>query len=177
MKKQTKIISSILIVLILFVGILLYFNKDLILQGKQAQEDKSIKVTYDIKEDHGKTKTLTKDDILNLPYDTFDAEIRSNGKKAKIASFQGVLLSNLLDHLKLDKNEIKNIIVKAADGYTVTIGIDEVLEKDNVYITYKQDGEMMKSMDEGGVGPYQLVIRNDQFSQRWCKYVSEVEIR
>lgn len=63
--------------------------------------------------------------------------------------------------------EDQEITVRAVDGYTVPLNSEEILDEDNVYLAYKIDGETM---------PYQIIIRKDQFSQRWCKDVVEIEI-
>lgn len=66
---------------------------------------------------------------------------------------------------------------------TMTVGIsaylnsDYVLDDDNIYLAYMMDGEPLKSREDGGSGPYQIIIRKDQFSQRWAKYVLEIELQ
>ena len=69
------------------------------------------------------------------------------------------------------------VIVRAIDGYTVALSIEEVLDEENVYLAYAIDGKPLRSKSQGGSGPYQLIVRKDQFSQRWCKFVVEIEIR
>lgn len=34
-----------------------------------------------------------------------------------------------------------------------------------------------KAIEKRGSGPYQIIIRKDQFSQRWAKYVLEIELQ
>jgi hypothetical protein len=46
-----------------------------------------------------------------------------------------------------------------------------------VYIVYAIDNKPLGKKEDGGAGPFELVIKNDPFSQRWCKFVSEVEIQ
>ncbi len=86
-------------------------------------------------------------------------------------------LINILKKLEIDTENKKQLIVRGIDGYTVAFSIDEVVDEDNIYLAYKMEGKLLKSKEEGGSGPYQLIVRKDQFSQRWCKFVVEMEVR
>ena len=44
-------------------------------------------------------------------------------------------------------------------------------------ICIAMDGKALGSKSSGGFGPYLMVIRNELFSQRWCKYIEEVALR
>lgn len=65
----------------------------------------------------------------------------------------------------------------AADGYTVALTGDEVRMEDNVYIVYEQAGKDLGIREDGGTGPYRLIIRKDEFAQRWNKYLMEIELQ
>ncbi len=69
------------------------------------------------------------------------------------------------------------MIVRATDGYTIALSPKEVKDEDNVYLAYKLNGKLLKRKEEGGSGPYQVIIRKDEFSQRWCKFVVEIELK
>jgi hypothetical protein len=69
---------------------------------------------------------------------------------------------------------LSRAVIKGVDGYAVALTSNEVLQDDNVYLVFEKDGKQMKGKKRGGSGPYQVIIRQDQFSQRWCKFVTEI---
>ncbi|MDR2899242.1 MAG: molybdopterin-dependent oxidoreductase [Clostridiales bacterium] len=134
--------------------------------------DKTIKITafgdYAV--------VLEEADIRSLECETFTAVIRSSGQKPEEVTYTGIPLLSLFNGLDIDMTKASKIIVKGSDGYASAITIEEAENIRNVYIAYQLNGEDLKPKSRGGNGPYQLVILNDPFSQRWCKYVNEVEI-
>jgi len=119
---------------------------------------------------------IDRDYFLSLDSRTFPAVIRSSGQRPQRVEYTGILLANLIKQLDLDITDSKQIVVKAIDGYVTLLTLEE-LREGRVYIAYQMNGEDLKPRNEGGFGPFQLVILNDPFSQRWCKYVYLVEIR
>lgn len=107
---------------------------------------------------------------------TFPATIRSSGRMPQRVQYTGILLANLFKQLDIDISNSRQIVVKAIDGYVSTLTVEE-LQRGRVYIAFQMDGEDLKPRNEGGNGPYQLVILNDPYSQRWCKYVYQVELK
>ena len=116
------------------------------------------------------------DFLLTLESHDFKATIRSSGQKAREVEYTGVLLADVFQSLNIDTQGKTQIIFKGADAYMVPVSLNE-LEGDNLYIAFKMDGEYLKPRSEKGFGPFQLVILNDPFSLRWCKYLCEVEIK
>ena len=35
----------------------------------------------------------------------------------------------------------------------------------------------LKNKSQGGSGPYQVIARKDPYSQRWCKFVMEIDLQ
>ena len=91
--------------------------------------------------------------------------------------YTGVELIKVLDSLKIGLDGIETVTVRALDGYTVIFDVSEVEDEENMYIIYKSDGQYLKNKSEGGSGPYQMIVRNDPYSQRWCKFVMEIDLR
>lgn len=116
-------------------------------------------------------------DIKNLEQYTFDAVLRSSAGGEKKNSYKGVMLKDLLEAQGIRFSGISQVVTRAADGYTVVLGSQEVLEEDNVYIVYEMNGKSLKTKQDGGSGPYQLIIRKDAFGQRWNKFLMELDIR
>ena len=117
-----------------------------------------------------------RDLITGLQGETFNAVIRSSGQKPRETEYTGVPLSGLLLEMNINMENNKQVIITGSDGYVVVVTAEEINEPKNTYIAYAIDGEEIKPRKKGGVGPYQLIIRKDGFSQRWCKYVTQIEI-
>lgn len=115
----------------------------------------------------GQTVLLKATDIKQIGQEEFAADLKSSGKSAEEHIYTGVPVKALFAEVAIDLKEDQEITVRAVDGYTVPLNSEEILDEDNVYLAYKIDGETM---------PYQIIIRKDQFSQRWCKDVVEIEI-
>jgi len=116
------------------------------------------------------------DFLLTLESHDFKATIRSSGQKPREVEYTGVLLADVLQALNIDTKGKTQILFKGADAYMTGVSLSE-LDGDNLYIAYAMDGEYLKPRSEKGFGPFQLVILKDPFSQRWCKYLCEVEIK
>ena len=108
---------------------------------------------------------------------TFSKELDTSDSGPVEHTYTGVPLKNVIKGVGINLEDKNQVVVKAVDGYTVALTAKEVREDDNVFLVYKSDGNLLKSKKEGGTGPYRLVIRNDQFGQRWCKFVTEVNVK
>jgi hypothetical protein len=117
------------------------------------------------------------DTIKELEETEFAAVSKSSGKPPVDVTYIGVQLKDLLEKMEISTAGKTQVITKAVDGYTVALSIEEVLDDENVYIVYKRDGKDLGTREEGGSGPYQIVIRKDEFSQRWTKYLMEIELQ
>jgi len=106
-----------------------------------------------------------------LAHDEF--EIETDGGDI----FKGVKLKDLLSSLDIPFEEMESILTKSIDAYTVALSPEEVLSEDNVYLVYIQDGEALYPKEDGGSGPYRILIKEDPFRQRWNKNIEEIEIR
>lgn len=114
--------------------------------------------------------------VKSMEGKTFKTVIRSSGKKPEEAEYTGVLLKDLLDDRNVNPDGKKQILIKGIDGYMTALSVSE-LEDEKIYIAYELNGEALKSKEKNGNGPFQLVIPSDPFSQRWCKFVCEVEVK
>ena len=140
--------------------------------GDGVERSKTITFVVDGRE----AATIDRDFFGAMDSRTFPAVIRSNGKKPQQTRYTGVALDSLFQRLDLDLTGKSQVVVKAIDGYVTVLTMDE-LQQGRVYLAYQMDGEDLKPINEGGAGPFQLVIPSDPFSQRWCKYVYQVEVK
>jgi hypothetical protein len=120
---------------------------------------------------------VTMQDILDLAPVDFDAIMDTSTTDPAPVSFTGIELSRLCEKFGIEISNDTNIHVKALDGYASAVTGEEALAEGNVYICIYMNGEVLKPKSEGGFGPYLMVIRSAQYSQRWCKYVEEIVIR
>ncbi|MFA5675954.1 MAG: molybdopterin-dependent oxidoreductase [Christensenellales bacterium] len=122
-------------------------------------------------------RLVTMQDIINLRPAEFDAVLNTSNTGPTDVKFTGVELSKICENKGFDISCAQVLEVRALDGYSSALTVDEALEEDNVYICIYMNGEALKPKGEGGFGPYMMVIRSSAYSQRWCKYVQEVVIR
>ncbi len=119
---------------------------------------------------------LSFEEITSLDYEEFSAveDTSSSGPAAR--KYKGVLLKEVLNEASISDEVILSstkIMVKGLDGYVVAIPPEEIMGNTS-YLVFEKDGKELGTMKSGGSGPIQLVVKSDPFSQRWCKYVSEV---
>ncbi len=169
--KKTVTISLVLLVMI--VGITAYLNRADIADKQELQEKALIVLTKNGKE----VKRFDLYEIQKMGEVTFNKELDTSETGPVDQTFTGVLLKTVLENAGLELTGNEQVNVKAIDGYTVALTAREVLTKDNVYLVYKNNGEYLEGKSEGGTGPYRIVIKADQFGQRWCKFVTEVEVK
>lgn len=163
----------ILLGLIIVVAIFAYLNREYMADKSDFQEKALITFTVNGEE----VETVDMVFVKKQGEKTFNKELDTSEGGPVEHSYTGVLLRDIIDVLDIDVKDKGEVIVRAIDGYTVALTIEEVLKDDNVYLVYKTDGEYLDPKAEGGEGPYRLVIREDQFGQRWCKFVTEIEFK
>lgn len=169
---NSRTIGIIMVVLIIIIGVFALINKKSLAGGKEALERAQIIFKYDDLE-----FMLDFDYLSSLEEKEFTAVLDTSSTDPTRHNYTGLALYKLLEDLNIDTNNIRQVVVRGVDGYTVALTPSEVMDKDNIYIAYKQDGKPLKTKGKGGVGPYQVVIRKDQFSQRWCKFLVEIEVK
>ena len=167
MHKRAWLTASILILLAAGVALFALLNS----QGLHSSPDDAVAVTA-----NDQTAIFNIDDLKALPKTTFSADLNTNGQDPVEKTFGGVPLIDVLNRMGVDINGASQIVFKAADGYTVVTSPEEVKEPGNVYVVYERDGMPSGTMAQGGTGPIEIVIKNDAFSQRWCKYLREIII-
>ncbi|MFW6029644.1 MAG: molybdopterin-dependent oxidoreductase [Halanaerobiales bacterium] len=172
MKSSSKKIALIVLVLVIALAVLIILNQENINQAVTKYENMKIEIIYE----DSIVKSFDFDDIQELDIHTFDAFLNESGKEPQKNEYTGVLVKDLLINSNIDITNIEAILVTAVDGYTVAVEKEKVIEEDNVYLAFKQNDKFLKSKEDGGEGPYQMVIAKDQFSQYWCKYVIKIEV-
>ncbi|NLM51584.1 MAG: molybdopterin-dependent oxidoreductase [Firmicutes bacterium] len=167
-----KKVIVILVILAVIVGVFAYLNKEGVRDKALSQQNAILIIVAD-----GKEYEVTFAEILALEAVEFPAVLRSSGKPPVDTTYTGVELKDILAQKGITTEGKTQVITKAVDGYTVALSLEEVLADDNVYVVYKRDGKDLGAREEGGSGPYQIVIRQDEFGQRWTKFLMEIELQ
>jgi hypothetical protein len=166
-----KPIVITIIVLVFVVGIFAYLNKQSIGDKIQDQKNSILSIKHD-----GKEEKIDMTFIKSLGEENFEANLKKSGKAPVKHEYTGVDLKKIIEAKKISLSGKSTLTATAVDGYSSAINIDEIEKGSNVYIVYKIDGDLLKSNEEGGDGPFMMLIRGDQFSQRWCKLLVGVEL-
>lgn len=122
--------------------------------------------------------TLTAEELSAMKTTSFKTVIRSSSEGTSEAQFTGVpVLDIVYSVYPAAKEGYKAIIVKAEDGYQTVLSKEEAEQEDNAYICFLMNGAPIKPKAKKGQGPLRLIIRKDEFGQRWVKYVNRIEVR
>jgi len=122
-------------------------------------------------------KTYTAEDLRAMPYIEVQKEIVSSSFANDEGLFRGVPLRTLLENAGADLSSASQVVVRADDGFVSAFPADEVTESDNVFLCYSKNGEPLGSREEGGSGPFRIIVTEDPFGNRCAKYVCEIEVR
>lgn len=171
MSKTNKKLLAIIISLVAIIAFLLYLNKDSVEKSVQIYNNSEIEIY-----DGDLIKSYNFEEIKSLETHTFQTNLNESGKEPVMQEYTGVLVKDLLENINIDIEKIVAITVSAVDGYTVITDKEKIMDEDNVYLVYMQNGKYLESRGAGGVGPYQVVVSKDQFSQHWCKYVTRIDV-
>lgn len=172
MKNQTKIIVGVLIVMAVTLGVTTYLSRDEFALRTELNND----AIFTIMDEGVPVATYNMSDIQAMGEVSFKANLKTSGQPPIEYTYQGVLLKTVLENAGLSFDGKDSAIVSAVDGYVVSVSMEKLLDDENVYLTYKREGELIGTYEEGGRGPYMVVISKDQFSQFWCKYAHSVEL-
>lgn len=173
MNKSNKTIILILIILVSISSTGLYLNKDHMIRNRELNE----KAIFEIYDSGEFLTSFTMEEIREIGEEKFEATLDTSNTNPKTYEYTGVRLKKILDAAALEILDREMVAVTGADGYTVAVSMTKVIEKDNVYLAYKREDIPLGTREDGGTGTYQLIIKNDQFSQNWCKYVVKADVR
>lgn len=111
-----------------------------------------------------------------LRKESFSATVDTSKADPEERAFGGVPLAAVLSELGFGLDGARQVVFKAADGYTSVVTAEEAADAENVYLVYERDGKPSGTKQQGGSGPIEIVIAKDQFAQRWCKFLMEIVI-
>ena len=172
-KRNIIIIVAVVAALAIVVGVLAFLNAGNAAE-KRILEEEAIIIVKSGGSELGRIDMGLINDIG--PVD-FTANLDTSDSEPEEHLYSGVLLNDTLSALGIDTGNYSTVIAKAIDGYNVAFDVSEVREEDNIYLAIMRDGEPLGTKSGGGSGPYQVIVRKDTFSQRWCKFVIELELK
>lgn len=170
MKKK---IALAIIILAVIVGVTAHLNLKTVEVKKELEEN----AEFIIKDNGKEIAKFNMKEIRSLGEIDFSANLKTNGKEPIPYTYTGVSLKKLFEKHEINLKDKSAIIVTSIDGYTVAVDINKVLEDDNVYLAYMREGEALGNREDGGKGPYQMIISKDKFSQHWCKFAVEADAK
>ncbi|GAA0177084.1 hypothetical protein SH2C18_03720 [Clostridium sediminicola] len=173
MSKNKTILASIVGALVVIIAVFAFLNKDAVEEKKTLNND-SIFIVMNNGEE---IKKYNMEEVRGLGETKFKANLKKNGKDPIEYEYTGVLLKNLFQDAGVSLDGKEAVVMTAADGYATSVEIKKVLEDDNVYVAFMKEGEAIGTKEEGGKGPYQIIISKDQFSQYWCKYALSADAK
>lgn len=105
---------------------------------------------------------------------TFDDHIKENGEPKRDVSFTGVELKTVIDAIGVDISQCSAVAFRGRDSYMSASSIEEMYKNGKVYIVYERNGLQTLGKSMGGTGPMEIVITNEVFSMRNCKFLIEI---
>lgn len=172
MNRNNIIIVSVILVLLGVLAITYFINQEDIDYKQQLNQDAVFEVLY-----QGEVvASFNMIEISEMGEATFTANLKSSGNDPVSHAYTGVLLKTIFEAAGLDLTDQSNATVIAIDGYAAAITMEKLMDDDNVYLAYKRDGQLLGTKEDGGSGPYQLIISKDQFSQYWVKFAYQGEL-
>ncbi|HHX14353.1 MAG TPA: molybdopterin-dependent oxidoreductase [Clostridiales bacterium] len=168
-RKAALIIAGVLIILVAAIAWLAWLNRaggeldanqiEIYVQGEAAA-------------------ALTLADLQTLPMMELDKEIVSSSGDNQAGLFRGVALVALLDAAAPGwQVDATSVVCRASDNFTSGFDLDEVLTKGNIMVAYALDGQLLPGQEDGGKGPFRLVIRDDEFGNRSTFWLCRIEVQ
>jgi len=116
-------------------------------------------------------------ELTSLEIREFYAHIRPDTDREEFRNYRGVSVADILAHFYIDAPDA-TVIIYSYDGFAASISMDEALQEGQAYIAIWQDGEYFDQR-EGywATAPFQLVMAQDIFAQRFARYITEIVIQ
>jgi hypothetical protein len=130
-------------------------------------------------DEQGQAHAVSSADLAKLPRKT----VKATGHDQKPADYEGVQLSDLLQHCgvtlgrELRNQRLANVVlVEAEDGYRVALAIAEVdpaTTEKVVLLAEHKNGAPLAEKE----GPFRLVIPDEKRPVRWVRMVKRIRVQ
>jgi DMSO/TMAO reductase YedYZ molybdopterin-dependent catalytic subunit len=172
LSKNTAIVAITVTALAIAVVSLAILNRGSVVAGKEAQANKTFCLSAG-----DATFTINMNDIASLSPRDIDAIYKTSGNPSAARKYQGVSLKAIVEMFGIDGAQYAKAVFSAADGYVSALPIAEAMDENSCFIVTSLAGKPLGTMEEGGDGPYMMIMANDRYSMRWCKYLLEVKLQ
>jgi len=172
MKKANKLVYISLAVLLVAVAVLAFLNRGDAELRRALRENRE----FHIRIDGNYAATVGLQTLIDIGPQEFTTSLATSISAPRDVTLRGIELRLLLETLEIDTSQASHFVVSGLDGHYSPLTRAEVEREGLIYICFSMDGEMLKAQNEGGFGPYLMVIRGALFAQRWCKYVEAVDV-
>ena len=171
MKKKSNIIALIVVlVLVVIMGVALVLNKAGLDANKEAFEN----IQLNVFENGEKVGTISYEEIVALGAVEFEAIHDTSKTEPVVENYKGVELKKIFEHFDISLEDKSAVTGTAVDNFAMAYTAEEVLEDDNLYVTFERNGESIQGEEEDGSGPLLIIVKNDLFSNRRCKWLVSV---
>ena len=162
MDKRVLIILSLFLALTITIFITYSLSGETIGEQREALEkEEIILLSQDIE------IIINLEDLKTIS-EEFEAVLDTSTSKASVHKYMGAQLKDILSQNKIDIKDKKAVILSGVDGYSVAYSLEEVLQDENVYIAYMEDGKYIS---------FQSIVTSDMFSNRRCKWLIKIEVK
>jgi hypothetical protein len=164
--KLRRFMWAAILVLTIIIGILGYLNS----RGEKLEEG-----SITLKAGHEIIGVITLDQVKQLPVVNKKMAISSTAGLSK-HNFTCTPLRGAFDQVDPQIVErYQRVITRGVDNYVSGVTMEEVLEKNNVFLVYADNDQPLRSKI-GGKDTMRIVIMNDSFGQRFTNYLVEIEL-
>ena len=164
MKKNFKTIITVIAVLL--IAVLVVINRNSV--KKQEEMADKMQLSFIV---NGGEKIYYYDET-SADYIYFDTQMKRKNGDVFDKTYSGIEMAVILKDIGVTLSQNTDIHIVCADNYEIRLSADEILEKGNIYLITKENGNKLAEAD----GPFMLVINNDEFSTRWAKNVVQVKV-
>ena len=164
MKKNFKTIVTVIAVL--FIVVLVVINRNSV--KKQEEMADKMQLSFIV---NGGEKIYYYDET-SADYINFDTQMKRKNGDVFDKTYSGIEMAVILKDIGVNLSQNTDIRIVCADNYEIRLSADEIMEKGNIYLITKENGNKLAETD----GPFMLVINNDEFSTRWAKNVVKVKV-
>ncbi|MCL2169299.1 MAG: hypothetical protein FWB74_04660 [Defluviitaleaceae bacterium] len=173
MTKNTKIVIGVVLALVPVVIILGILN------FREAERRLTYHIYGSFRVIMGdETVRVTLDDMVNMGLVTFESDHR----RAE-GNFTGVRVSEILAFTGFDYSGVASIAFFSYDGFSTGISLADAMSEGS-FIIFEQDGLSLAENPNvhgnrrlWGYAPFQLVLLDDMFPQRWARYLIEIVLQ
>jgi len=168
-KKSTIAVLAVLLALAAGVAVLAILNGKGSEAKRRLQDDDAFLIMA-----NGAEQKISMAEFQKLPLREIQANYKKNGKAPEVRAYTGAPFAEVLRMAGVDPEGLTKAIFSAADNYTSALRIDEALDEENCFIVIAEAGVPLGKREDGGTGPFRMIMARDQFSQRWCSFLTDV---